>query len=141
MLNRRPNTCTRSDVCDRAQFFAAKHTPHGFAVAKVDAANSYVARETCNVRVLNLWIVKIIEVVQDNDFMPRGEQLFGKMRPDETGATCDQDSHTPRSCTTKHAKCTKKIIAGLALQGVCSRRLAFRRTPYNSKNCASVAAD
>jgi hypothetical protein len=29
--------------------------------------------------------------------MPNSEQLLSKMRPDKTGAACDQDSHKGRS--------------------------------------------
>jgi hypothetical protein len=43
--------------------------------------------------VLYLWIIKIIEVVEDGDFMPGCEELLDKMRPNETGAACDEDSH------------------------------------------------
>jgi hypothetical protein len=39
--------------------------------------------------VLDLRIVKIIEIVQDDDFMPRSEQPLGKVRPDKAGAACD----------------------------------------------------
>ncbi len=42
---------------------------------------------------LDLRIVKIIEIVQDDDFMPDRDQLLGKMRPDKAGAACDQNSH------------------------------------------------
>jgi hypothetical protein len=39
--------------------------------------------------VLDLRIVKIIEIVQDDDFMPRSEELLGKVRPDKASAACD----------------------------------------------------
>src|SRR5215467_13559324 len=86
MLNRRPNTCSSSDVRDRVYFFAAKHTSHRVALSKIDVVNGYLFCETGNVRVLDLRIVEIIEIVQDNDFVPDGEQLLGKMRPDKAGA-------------------------------------------------------
>jgi hypothetical protein len=37
------------------------------------------------------------------------------MGADETSSACDQNSHAPRSSTTKHAECTKKIMIALAL--------------------------
>ena len=55
--------------------------------------NGYITRKTGNVRVLNLRIVKIVEVIQDDDFMLRSQQLLGKMRADKPGASSDQDSH------------------------------------------------
>ena len=92
-LNGGPNASARSQMDDRVDFFAAKHGSHRFVLSKIDVTNGYIFCEPGNVRVLNLRIVKIIEVVQDDDFVPGGEQLLGKMRSDETGATCDQNSH------------------------------------------------
>jgi hypothetical protein len=56
-------------------------------------ADGYVFREASNIRVLDRRIVKIIEIVQDDDFMPDSEQLLGKVRPDKAGAACDHNSH------------------------------------------------
>src|SRR5437773_10520910 len=102
MLNRRPNTCSRSDVRDRVHFFAAKHTSHGFAVAKIGAANSYVGGETGNIRMLDTRIVKIVEVIQDDDFMPDSKQVLDKMRADKASTACDQDSHGGKLATDGH---------------------------------------
>jgi hypothetical protein len=60
-------------------------------------ANDYVFCEISNVCVLDLRIVKIIEIVQDYDVVPYGEQLLDQVRPDKPGAACDQDSHKARS--------------------------------------------
>ena len=87
---------------DGVYFFAAKHSSHRVVLSKIDVANGYVFCETSNVRVLDLRIVKIIEIVQDDDFMPDSEQLLGKMRPDKAGAACDQDSHGAKLATDGH---------------------------------------
>src|ERR1051325_1939163 len=65
MLNRRSNTCSSSDVRDRVHFSAAKHTSHRVAVAKIDLTNAYLFCETGYVRVLDLRIVEVIEIVED----------------------------------------------------------------------------
>jgi hypothetical protein len=65
-------------------------------------ANGYVCCETSDVRVLDLRVVEIIEIIQDDDFMPHIEQLLGKMRPDKAGAACDQDSHGVNLATDRH---------------------------------------
>ena len=96
-LNRWPDASARSQMHDRVYFFAAKQSSDRVALSKINMANGYVFCETSNVRMLDLRIVKIIEIVQDDDFMPRSEQLLGKMRPDKAGAACDQDSHKARS--------------------------------------------
>jgi hypothetical protein len=96
-LNGGPNASARSQVHDGVYFFAAKHSLDRIALSKIDVANGYVFCETSNVRALDLRIVKIIEIVQDDDFVPDSEQLLGKMRPDKAGAACDQDSHEARS--------------------------------------------
>jgi len=66
-------------------------------LTKIEVANGYVFCETSNVRVLDLRIVKIVEIVEDDDFIPDAEQLLDKMRPDEAGAARDQNSHRARS--------------------------------------------
>jgi hypothetical protein len=88
-LNGGPNPSARGQVDDRVYFFAAKHSSDRIALSKIDVTNGYVFCETSNVRVLDLRIVKIIEIVQDDDFMPRSEQPLGKVRPDKAGAACD----------------------------------------------------
>ena len=101
-LNGGPNASAGSQVHDGVYFFAAKHSSHRVALSKIDVTNGYVFCETSNVRVLDLRIVKIIEIVQDDDFMPDSEQLLGKMRPDKAGAACDQDSHGAKLATDGH---------------------------------------
>src|SRR5215469_7148122 len=88
VLNRGPNASARSQVHDRVYFFAVKHSPHRVALAKIDVANRYVFCETSNVRALNLRIVKIVEIVQDDDLMADSEQLLNQVRPDKAGAAC-----------------------------------------------------
>ena len=59
--------------------------------------NGYVVCKPSNVRVLNVRIVKIVEVVQNDDSVSGGEQLLNQMRADETRSACDENSHTARS--------------------------------------------
>ena len=75
-----PNASARSQVHDRVYFFAAKHSSDRIDLSKIDVTNGYVFCETSNVRVLDLRIVKIIEIVQDDDFMPHRKQLLGPQR-------------------------------------------------------------
>src|SRR5882724_3106797 len=96
-LNGRPNASAGSQVHDGVYLFAAKHSSHRVVLSKIDVANGYVFCETSNVRVFDLRIVKIIEIVHDDDFMPTSVQLLNQMRPDKTGTACDQDSHKARS--------------------------------------------
>src|SRR5215468_12739292 len=92
-LNRGPNTRARSQVRDCVNLLAVKQITHRRSVAKIDMADGYVLGKTGDIRVLDLWVVKIIEVVEDDDSMPGRQQLLDKMRPDETRAACDQNSH------------------------------------------------
>src|SRR6476660_2150638 len=96
-LNGGPNASARSQMHDGVYFFAAKHSSDRIALSKIDMRNGYVFCKTSNVRALDLRIVKIIEVVQDDDFMPAGEQRLNQMRADKAGAACDEDSHKARS--------------------------------------------
>src|SRR5437762_9992938 len=94
-LNRGPNTRARSQMRDRVNFLPMKQTPHRRAVAKVDVPDGYVLRKTGNVRALDLWIIKIVEVVKDDHSMPGRQQLLDKMRPDETSPACDKTLMRP----------------------------------------------
>ena len=96
-LNGGPNASARSQMHDHFDFLAAKHCSHCVVLSKVDVANGYVFCETSDVRVLDLRVIEIIEIIQDDDFMPHIEQLPGNMRPDKAGTACDQDSHRARS--------------------------------------------
>ena len=88
-LNGGPYAGAGSQVHDGVYFFAAKHSSDRLALSKIDVTNGYVFCKTSNVRVLDLRIVKIIEIVQDDDFMPDSEQLLGKVRPDKASTACD----------------------------------------------------
>ena len=77
-LNGGPNASAGSQMNDHVDFFATKHSSHRVVLPKIDVANGYVFCETSNVRVLDLRIVKIIEIVKDDDFMPDTEQLLNQ---------------------------------------------------------------
>src|SRR5215470_15709551 len=102
VLNGGPDASARSQMHDRVQFFVVKNTSHRVALAKIDVANGYVFCKTSNVRLLDLRIVKIVEVIQDDHLMARQEQLLNKMRADEARATRDQDSHGAKLATDGH---------------------------------------
>src|SRR6266487_383950 len=97
--NRWSNARARSQVRNCINFLAVKQVSHRRAVPKIDVAHDHVLGKTSNIRVLNLWIVKIIEIVEDDHVVPVRQELLDKMRPDETGAACDQDSHGAKLAT------------------------------------------
>jgi hypothetical protein len=74
--------------------------------------NGHVFGETGDVCMLDSRIVKIVEVIEDGDHVPGSEQAFNEMGADKTRPASDQNSHShgARSSTTKHTKCTKKIM-------------------------------
>ena len=90
--------------------------------------NGYVLDETGNVRVLDLRIVKIVEVIEDDHIMAGREQLLDKMRSNKTRAACHQNSHVLRSSTTKHTECTKKIISGACAAGTARHGIRSQRS-------------
>jgi len=64
--------------------------------------NSHIFGEAANVRLLDLRIVKIVEVVEDSDGISRREQAFSEMGADETSPACNQDSHAATLATNGH---------------------------------------
>jgi hypothetical protein len=78
-------------------FLATEGISHRVVLSKINVADRYVFGETSDIRVLDLRIVKIVKIVQNDDFMTNAEQLLYQVRADEAGAACDQDSHQVRS--------------------------------------------
>ena len=98
-LNGGPDASASSQVNDGVYFFAAKYSLHRVVLSKIDVANRYVFCETSNVRLFDLRIVKIIEIVEDDDFMIGSEQLFNQVLPDKASTACHQDSHGAKLAT------------------------------------------
>src|SRR5258705_13809635 len=88
VLNGGPDASAGSQVNDGVYFFAAKHSSHRVVFSKIDVANGYVFCETSNVRLLNLGVIEIIEIVDNDDVMIGSEQLFNQVRPDKAGTAC-----------------------------------------------------
>jgi hypothetical protein len=61
--------------------------------------NGYVRRETGDVCMLDLRIIKIVEVIEDDDLLSARQQLLDEMRSNETRATCHQNSHGAKLAT------------------------------------------
>src|SRR6185369_4127132 len=101
-LNGGPNAGAGSQMNDHIDFFATKHSSHRVVLSKIDVANGYVFCETSNVHLLDLRIVKIIEIVEDDDVMIGSEQLFNQVRPDKASTACHQDSHGAKLATDGH---------------------------------------
>ena len=55
--------------------------------------NCHIFSETGNVCPFDLRIIKIVEVIKDDDRVSRGEQAFNEMGADETRPARDQNSH------------------------------------------------
>jgi hypothetical protein len=58
-----------------------------------------VLGEPGDVRLLDLRIVEIVEVIKDGNGVSRGEQAFNEMGADETSAAGDQNSHVAQLAT------------------------------------------
>ena len=58
--------------------------------------NGHMFGETGDVCLLDLRIVKIVEVIEDDDGVSSRQQALNEMGADETGSACDQNSHEAR---------------------------------------------
>jgi hypothetical protein len=65
--------------------------------------------------------------------VPGCEQAFNEMGADKTRPASDQNSHGARSSTTKHTKCTKKIMIAWHCRASVSDAWRLVGPPYNSK--------
>ena len=102
--------------------------------------------ETSNIRLLDLWIVKIIEIVEDDDFMIGSEQLFNQVRPNKAGAACHQDSHGAQLATDAHGwtlisqqqpRASTAAVCGL----ISAAEVTALGCSCGPKSCASAAAN
>ena len=109
LLDRWSNTRTRGQMENRVEFLVSKNITNFVGVPKIDIVQSNVFRERGNVLSLDLWIVEIVEVVDDGDVMPIAEKPFDQMRADESCTAGHENFHWSGTSTTKDTKCTKKI--------------------------------
>ena len=80
-------------MCDRVEFFAMKQCSYRSRVAQVNVVKGDLILNCCDIRMLDLWIVKIVEVVENGDVVAGDQQFFGEMRTDKTRAARKQNSH------------------------------------------------
>src|SRR6266705_877823 len=81
-------------MCDAIVVGICKRTLQGGAIAKVGFDNFEIGigQVRTDIRALDRWIVKVVEVIDDGD-IPRAfaEQLIEEMRADESRAAGDED--------------------------------------------------
>ena len=70
MLNRRANARARGQMRDGFKLFGMKQISHRGAVAEIEMVNRHIFGNGGNVCMLDLRIVKIVEVIEDRDLMP-----------------------------------------------------------------------
>src|SRR5437763_16794842 len=101
--------------------------------------------ETGDIRLLDLRIVEIIEVIEDHDGVSCRQQVLNEIGADKTGSACDQNSHLPRSSTTKHKKCTKNLQWSIGVTESWSSHCSYSNTPAlhhcTVNSWASASAD
>src|SRR4051812_7533280 len=78
---------------DRVEFVAVKKKVYGCRIAQIDPMDWNFARNRGHIRPLDLRIVKVVEIVQDRNFMSGREQLLEKVRADKARSACDQNAH------------------------------------------------
>ena len=78
---------------DGVEFFAMKELVDRTAVPQIDSMDRDIAGDGGHVGALDLRVVKIVEIVEDRDFVSACEQLLDEMRTNETRAARDQNSH------------------------------------------------
>src|SRR5947208_32341 len=78
---------------DRFEFFTMKNLPDSPRIPQINPMNSDLVGNAGNVVMLDLRIVKIVEVVQNRDLMSFCEQFLDEMRANESGAAGDEKLH------------------------------------------------
>ena len=73
LLDRGPHPRARGQMRHGVEFFPVKKQVHRAAVAQIDSMNRDVAGHRFDIGALDLRIVKIVEIVEDRDFVSGGE--------------------------------------------------------------------
>src|SRR6266542_243096 len=102
ILNRGSNAGASGQMHDHLEFLAVKQISHGRAISKIDMVNSHIFGETGDICLLDLRIVKIVEVIEDDDGVSCREQMFSEMRADETSPACNKNPHGAKLATDGH---------------------------------------
>src|SRR6266705_909316 len=122
---RRPHARAPTQMCDAIVVGICKRTLQGGAVAKVGFDNFEIGigQVRTDIRALDRWIVKVVEVIDDGD-IPRAfaEQLIDEMRADESRAAGDED--------VLHAGCSLPLWGRVGVRSCVARpspqRLSYR---------------
>jgi hypothetical protein len=89
LLDRGSHPCARRQMRHGVEFFPVKKQVHRAAVAQVDPMNRGIPRHRFDIGALDLRVVKVIEIVEDRDFVSRAEQLFHQVRADKARSARD----------------------------------------------------
>ena len=73
LLDRRAHARARRQMRHGLEFFPMKQLVHRPAVAQVHLMNRYAARHGFDIGALDLRVVKVVEIVQDRDFVSGAE--------------------------------------------------------------------
>jgi hypothetical protein len=71
--DRRPHPGPRRQMRDGLEFFPVKEQVYRTAVAQIDSMNGHVAGDRFHIGPLDLRVIKIVEIVEDRDFVSGGE--------------------------------------------------------------------
>src|SRR5262249_3063893 len=93
LTDRWPNSSPRRQMNHHFDFFPMKDLPDSTRIPQINPMNSNLAGDGRNVALFDLWIVKIIEVVQDCDRVSFCEQFLDEMRANESSTTGDKKLH------------------------------------------------
>ena len=75
------------------KFFPMKDVVHGPGVAQIGAINRDPVCKRSDVVPLDLWIVKVVEIVDNRDLVAFRDQPLDKVGANKTGAARDENLH------------------------------------------------
>jgi hypothetical protein len=78
---------------DHVEFFPMKERSQCSIVAQVNLVKGDLILDRSDICALDLRIVKIVEVVENGNVVPSGQDFFGEMRTDKTRPSRNQNSH------------------------------------------------
>ncbi len=74
---------------DGLKFFPMKKIAHAVRIPQIELMDLHVRGHAGQIGAFDLRIVKVVEVIEDRDFMTGSEQFLNQMRTDKTCAAGD----------------------------------------------------
>ena len=106
----RSHSSPRAEMHDRVEFSSMHDARDGTSIAQVGLVELNIATKSSDVRVLDGWVVEVVEVIEDRNGVAEGETFFDEVGADKTSAASHENIH-PRTLSAREKRRQEKVPA------------------------------